>query len=93
MRPRIWYTVGVVREKTRRTTMSEYTNEELANLIAERDYAEAHGLYDTIEDPTVLPMTEEQEYTLHQACSWLSDLAKETNSSMSEILKRGGITA
>ena len=73
--------------------MSEYTNEELANLIAERDYAEAHGLYDTIEDPTVLPMTEEQEYTLHQACSWLSDLAKETNSSMSEILKRGGITA
>ena len=71
--------------------MSEYTNEELANLIAERDYAEAHGLYDTIEDPSILPMTDEQEQTLAQAVSWLSDLAKETNSTMSEILKRGGL--
>jgi hypothetical protein len=77
----------------RRTTMSEYTDKELSTYFAERDRAEAEGLYDTIEDPSVLPMTEEQEYTLHQACSWLSDLAKETNSSMSEILKRGGITA
>ena len=71
--------------------MSEYTNEELANLIAERDYAEAHGLYDTIEDPSILPMTEEQEQTLYQAVSWLSDLAKETNSTMSELLKGGGL--
>lgn len=73
--------------------MNDYTDNELATLIAERDYAEAHGLYDTIENPTELPMTEEQEATLAQACSWLSDLAKETNSSLSEILKRGGITA
>lgn len=68
-------------------------DKELSAYFAERDRAEAEGLYDTIEDPTVLPMTEEQEQTLHQACSWLSDLAKETNSSLSEILKRGGITA
>ena len=73
--------------------MNDYTEAELATYFAERDRAEAEGLYDTIEDPSILPMTEEQEATLHQACSWLSDLAKETNSSMSEILKRGGITA
>ena len=72
-------------------TMSEYTNEELANLIAERDYAEAHGLYDTIENPSGLPMTPEQEMALAQAMSTLSDLAKETNSTMSELLKRGGL--
>lgn len=71
--------------------MNDYTESELATLIAERDYAEAHGLYDTIEDPSALPMTEEQEQTLAQAVSWLSDLAKETNSSMSELLKRGGL--
>ena len=71
--------------------MSEYTNEELANLIAERDYAEAHGLYDTIENPSGLPMTPEQEMALAQAMSTLSDLAKETNSTMSELLKRGGL--
>lgn len=73
--------------------MNDYTESELATYFAERDRAEAEGLYDTIEDPSILPMTEEQEHTLHQACSWLSDLAKETNSSLSEILKRGGITA
>ncbi len=78
----------------RRTrAMNDYTETELATYFAERDRAEAEGLYDTIEDPSILPMTEEQEATLHQACSWLSDLAKETNSSLSEILKRGGITA
>jgi hypothetical protein len=71
--------------------MNEYTDKEMSTYFAERDRAEAEGLYDTIEDPTILPMTEEQEQTLAQAVSWLSDLAKETNSSMSEILKRGGL--
>lgn len=73
--------------------MNEYTETELATLIAERDYAEAHGLYDTIENPSGLPMTPEQELALAQAMSTLSDLAKETDSTVSELLKRGGITA
>ena len=73
--------------------MNEYTETELATLIAERDYAEAHGLYDTIENPSGLPMTPEQELAFAQAMSTLSDLAKETDSTVSELLKRGGITA
>lgn len=68
--------------------MSEYTDKELETLIAERDYAEAHGLYDTIETPSGLPMTPEQEMALAQAMSTLSDLAKETNSSLSDLLAR-----
>lgn len=68
--------------------MSEYTDKELETLIAERDYAEAHGLYDTIENPSGLPMTPEQEMALAQAMSTLSDLAKETNSSLSDLLAR-----
>lgn len=68
--------------------MSEYTDKEIATYFAERDRAEAEGLYDTIENPTAIPMTEEQEQTLHQACSWLSELAKETNSTMSDLLAR-----
>ena len=70
--------------------MSEYTDKELETLIAERDYAEAHGLYDTIENPGDIPLTLGQEMALAQAMSTLSDLAKETNSSLSELLKRGG---
>lgn len=73
--------------------MSEYTNEEIAARIAERDYAEAHGLYDTIENPGELHLTESQEMALAQAMSTLSDLAKETDSTISELVKRGGFTA
>ena len=80
------YTVVV--SQTRRIAMSEYTDKELETIIAERDYAEAHGLYDTIENPSGL-MTPEQEMALAQAMSTLSDLAKETNSSMSELIKVG----
>ena len=72
--------------------MDEYTNEEIAAMIAERDYAEQHGLYDTIEKPGELPMTPEQEMALAQAMSTLSDLAKETNSSLSTLLRTNGIT-
>ena len=73
--------------------MNDYTETELATYFAERDRAEAEGLYDTIENPSAIPMTDEQEVTLATACSWLSDLAKETNSTISEILKRGGLAA
>ena len=69
--------------------MSEYTNEELAKMAAERDYAEANGLYDAIENPS--GMTLEQEMALAQAISTISDLAKETNSTVSELLRLGGV--
>ena len=71
----------------------DYTKEELEAIANEREYAEAHGLYDTIENPSGIPITPEQELALAQAMSTLSDLAKETNSSLSELLKRGGCTA
>ena len=51
--------------------------------IEARDEAEANGLYDE-------HLTQEQEMTLHQAISSLSELAKETNSSLSDLLKIGG---
>ena len=51
--------------------------------IEARDEAEANGLYDE-------HLTSEQEMTLHQAISSLSELAKETNSSLSDLLKIGG---
>ena len=53
--------------------------------IEARDEAEANGLYDE-------HLTSEQEMTLHQAISSLSELAKETNSSLSDLLKIGGYT-
>ena len=53
--------------------------------IEARDEAEANGLYDE-------HLTTEQEMTLHQAISSLSELAKETNSSLSDLLKIGGYT-
>ena len=68
--------------------MSEYTDKEIATYFAERDAAEVDGLYDTIENPRGLPMTPEQEMALAQAMSTLSDLAKETNSSLSDFLSR-----
>ena len=66
----------------------DYTNEELEALARERDEAEKAGLWDTIENPNGLSMTPEQELALAQAVSTLSDLAKETNSSMSDLLAR-----
>ena len=72
--------------------MDEYTDKELETLISEREYAEQHGLYDTMEKPDeqLPPLSESQEMALAQAMSTLSDLAKETNSSLSELIKRAG---
>ena len=68
-----------------------YTDEELEQMFKERDEAEASGLFDTIEEPDkVLKLTEEQEYDLWMATSYLSRLAQQTNSSMSDLLKAGG---
>ena len=55
----------------------------IKEAIEARDEAEANGLYDE-------HLTTEQEMTLHQAISSLSELAKETNSSLSDLLKIGG---
>ena len=55
----------------------------IKEAIEARDEAEANGLYDE-------HLTTEQEMTLHQAISSLSELAKETNSSLSDLLKMGG---
>lgn len=55
----------------------------IKEAIEARDEAEANGLYDE-------HLTQEQEMTLHQAISSLSELAKETNSSLSDLLKIGG---
>ena len=57
----------------------------IKEAIEARDEAEANGLYDE-------HLTAEQEMTLHQAISSLSELAKETNSSLSDLLKMGGYT-
>ena len=57
----------------------------IKEAIESRDEAEANGLYDE-------HLTPEQEMTLHQAISSLSELAKETNSSLSDMLKMGGFT-
>ena len=55
----------------------------IKEAIEARDEAEANGLYDE-------HLTPEQEMTLHHAISSLSELAKETNSSLSDLLKMGG---
>lgn len=69
----------------------EYSNEELEQMVKDREDAEAAGLFDTIEEPDkVLKLTEEQEYDLWMATSALSRLAQQTNSSMSDLLKAGG---
>jgi hypothetical protein len=68
----------------------DYTDEELEQMFKEREEAEASGLFDTIEEPDkVLKLTEEQEYDLWMATSALSRPAKETKSSLSDLLKFG----
>ena len=70
--------------------------EELARLAQDREDAERAGvfdddrIYDYIDGETT-KLTVEQEMTLHYAVSSLSSLMKETNSSLSELLKMGGM--
>ena len=70
--------------------------EELARLAQDREDAEKAGvfdddrIYDYIDGETT-KLTVEQEMTLHYAVSSLSSLMKETNSSLSELLKMGGM--
>ena len=69
----------------------EFTEEDeayIAEQIRLRDEAEAAGLWDdTMEEPAKkLNLTNDQEYILWQAMSSLAQLAKETNSSLSELI-------
>lgn len=64
--------------------MDEYPEEYIAEQINLRLEAEENGLYDNE------PLTDRQEYDLWSAMSTLSSLAKETNSTVSELVKRGG---
>lgn len=69
----------------------EFTEEDeayIAEQIHLRDEAEAAGLWDdTMEEPArKLKLTNDQEYTLWQAMSSLAQLAKETNSTLSELI-------
>ena len=84
---REWEYEEYMREKYNQEYMQSERYSTPIELIKEaieaRDEAEANGLYDE-------HLTPEQEMTLHQALSSLSELAKETNSSLSELLKMGG---
>ena len=76
--------------KEKNMNPDDFTEEELTEMARERDEAEASGLWDTIEEPEkTLHLTEEQEYDLWMATSALSRLAKETKSSLSDLLKFG----
>lgn len=69
----------------------EFTEEDeayIAEQIRLRDEAEAAGLWDDMMEESVrkLNLTNDQEYTLWQAMSSLAQLAKETNSTLSELI-------
>ena len=64
--------------------MSEYTNEELAKMAEEREAAEKAGVF------SHEPLTCEQEAALAYAMSTISSLCKETNSSLSDLVKLSG---
>ena len=70
--------------------------EELRQLAEAREEAEKAGvfdddrIYDCIDGETK-KFTVEQEMELYSAVSSLSNLMKETNSSLSDLLKIGGI--
>ena len=76
--------------------MDEYTDEELAEEARIRDEAEKAGVFDDDHtydcvDGYTKKFTVEQEMALHSAVSDLSNLMKETNSSLSDLLKAGGL--
>ena len=69
--------------------MDEYTDEELAEEARIRDEAEKAGVFD---EEHGKPLSIDQEQELWMACSTLSNLSRETKSSMSELLKMGGVS-
>ena len=72
------------------------TIEELEQFAKDREDAEKAGLFDDDHvydcvDGYAKKFTVEQEMALYSAVSDLSNLMKETNSSLSELLKVGGL--
>lgn len=71
---------------------------ELEQMFTDRELAEKSGLFDDDDYPYdcvdgyAKKFTVEQEMALFSAISDLSYLMKETNSSLSELLKAGGLT-
>lgn len=76
--------------------LKDMTEDELAAMARDRDAAEKAGvfdddrIYDCVDGETK-KFTVEQEMALFSAVSDLSNLMKETNSSLSELLKIGGL--
>ena len=76
--------------------LKDMTEEELAAMARDREAAEKAGvfdddhLYDCV-DGYAKKFTVAQEMALYSAVSDLSNLMKETNSSLSELLKIGGM--
>jgi len=73
------------------------TDKELDQIARDRMDAEKAGVFDDDHiydcvDGYAKKFTVEQEMALHSAVSDLSNLMKETNSSLSELLKVGGLT-
>ena len=90
-------TMTMKNEYDNESVFDNMTNDELACLAQERDDAEKAGVFDDEHiydcvDGYAKKFTVEQEMTLFSAVSDLSYLMKETNSSLSELLKVGGLT-
>ena len=78
------------------STFDNMTNDELDCLAQDREDAEKSGVFDDDHffdcvDGYAKRFTVEQEMALHSAVSDLSNLMKETNSSLSDLLKMGGL--
>ena len=78
------------------STFDNMTNDELDCLARDREEAEKAGLFDDDHffdcvDGHAKRFTMEQEMALHSAISDLSNLMEETNSSLSDLLKIGGL--
>ena len=88
------------KEITEMDGFCDMDSEYLAQLAKDREEAEKAGvfederIYDCMETPAEqLHLTVEQEMALYSAASSLFNLAKETDSSVSELLKASGFTA
>ena len=77
--------------------LKDLPDDELAEMARDREAAEQAGVFDDDHiydcvDGYAKKFTVGQEMALYSAVSSLSDLMKETNSSLSELLKIGGLT-
>lgn len=82
---------------TNKSIFDNMTDEEFGCLVQDREEAEKAGVFDddhlyNCVDGYTKKFTVAQEMALYSAVSDLSNLMKETNSSLSELLKIGGLT-